>query len=252
MALALVLSVTSCATFKSSPKHAINVDALLEEMPSQSIEANNRFGDIIFDIGPGAITAICNKLVPAGTGDDTQARFALSGLAKYANRPHARSDRKVFANAIIDALNAQDNIKVQAFLIRQLQVAGKNETVDTLRSYLSDDALCSPATQALQAIGTRKASRAIHEGALSATSNSQRVTLLKALAELEYKEAQPLFEHYAAHSDRDVRFAALLGLATLAHPDSEATLKTATQSGSDYDKIEAQALYGLYTRNGDR
>ncbi len=39
------------------------------------------------------------------------------------------------------------------------------------------------------------------------------------------------------------RFTALLGLAQLGIPSSESILKAATQSGSDYDKIEAETLY---------
>ena len=249
LAGALILSVTSCATFNATPPSPINVDPLLKNLPAQSAQAHNAFCDAIFDQGYGAVEAICDKLVPDGSGDDTQARFALSGLAKYAHRPHARHDRKVFTKAIIISLEEASDTGVKSFLIRQLQVAGKNDAVETLSDYLTDDALCSPATQALQAIDTRKAIEAIHTGAYSATTNTQRINLIKALAEIEHAPAQPMFILFADHANHDVRFVALLGLANLSKSNSEAILKAATQSGSDYDKIEAKALYGLYTRN---
>ncbi len=244
---ALILSVTSCATFKSTPDPS-NINALVKDMPMQSTEAQYAFGEAVFAQGPEAITAICDKLVPLGTGNDTKARFALSGLAKHANRPHAGRDQKAFANTIIEALCNATDPEVKSFLIRQLQVAGKNESVETLSGYLSNETLSSPATQALQAIGTRKATDAIHAAVLTPTSDAQLITLMKALAELQHAPAQSVFEQHATHSNRDVRFTALLGLAKLARPESETTLKAATQSGTDYDKIKANALYGLYTR----
>jgi hypothetical protein len=247
MAGALVLSVTSCATFTPAPVVPVDVD--LSGMPAQSIEAQTAFGDAVFAQGPGAVNAICDQLVPLGTGDDTNARFALSGLAKHASRPGARGDQHVFAESVLLSLHEQSDTEVKSFLIRQLQFAGKNESVAPLSAYLADDELCSAAAQALQAIGTRKATYALHAAALSASSTTQRVTLLKALAEIEHHPAQPLFEKYAVDGDRDVRFAGLLGLAKLGIASSEDTLKAATQTGSDYDKIEATALYGLYTRN---
>lgn len=250
MAIALIITATNCATFKSTPTAPVTpIDVDLSGMPAQNIEAQAAFADAVFAQGPGAVTSICNLLVPLGTGDDTQARLALSGLAKHASRPGARSDQKTFSHVVIAALLKQQDTEVKSFLIRQLQFAGQNESVAPLSGYLANDALCSDATLALQAIGSRKATYAIHAAALSATSNSQRVTLLKALAEIEHHPAQPLFEKYASHSDRDVRFTALLGLAKLGIASSEATLKAATQTGSDYDKIEANALYDLYLRN---
>jgi len=247
-AAALVISVTSCATYKNTPVTPVNVDPLLTEMPAQSLEAHAAFGDTIFAQGPGAVVSICDKIIPLGTGDDTQARFALSGLAKHASRPGARNDQKIFTNTVIAALhNAQDN-EVKSFFIRQLQFAGHNESVAPLSGYLTNDELCGAAVQALQAIGTRKATYSLHAGALSAKSNTQRVSLLKALAVIEHHPAQPLFEKYANDTDRNVRFAALLGLAKLGVANSEATLKAATHSGSEYDKIEAKSLYDLYLR----
>ena len=247
MAVALVISVTSCATYKNTPVTPIAVD--LSGMPAQSIEDQASFGDVVFAQGPGAVASVCEKIVPLGTGDDTQARFALSGLAKHASRPGARNDQKVFANTIIAALHKAQDAEVKSFFIRQLQFAGHNESVAPLSGYLSNDELCSAAAQALQAIGTRKATYSLHAGALSAGSNTQRVTLLKALAEIEHHPAQPLFEKYSSDADRDVRFAALLGLAKLGVASSESTLKAATQTGSDYDKIEANSLYTLYLRS---
>ena len=102
---------------------------------------------------------------------------------------------------------------------------------------------------ALQAIGTRKAKRALHAGAMNTNSNAQRITLMNALAELKYANAHHVFKYNAKAEGRDVRFTALFGLAQLGMEGDEPILKAATQSGSNYDKIEAKSLYELYMRN---
>ena len=116
-------------------------------------------------------------LVPPGTGDDTQVRFAINGVAVYVSRSGAEAERVMYALALIASLElAQDN-EVKAFLIRQLQIAGREESIMPLSLFLLDERLCEPATQALLAIGTQGAEKVLLKS-FNKVSEANRPTII--------------------------------------------------------------------------
>ena len=96
-----------------------------------------------------------------GQGDDSKIRFALHGLSHYVSRPGAEEERASYAAALIRLMTAEKRPGAKAFLIRQLQLAGKDDAVEALGGCLRDAALVNPAAQALVAIGSPKAGSAL-------------------------------------------------------------------------------------------
>ena len=155
------------------------IEKLISRLPARDdFEREYLFGSII-RFGPDGIQQICQKLT---TEDDTLARFALNGLAIYVSRPNAEKERKLFAKGIGNALKGSPGYDVTAFLIRQLQFAGGDESVELLSDYLTDARLCEPATRALLSIGTAAAENKILI-ALPKVNGANRVTIIKALGE---------------------------------------------------------------------
>ena len=70
------------------------------------------------DLGAEGILAVCRMLVPPGTGDDTDARYALAALTSYVFQEGMERKRELYAKTLIKALDRQANKDVQAFLIR--------------------------------------------------------------------------------------------------------------------------------------
>src|SRR5690606_35921805 len=112
-------------------------------------------------LGPAAVAETCARVLPPGGGDDAQARFALNGLAVRVTRAGAEPERLVFVRALLESLAASRDRDVAAFLISQVQLAGRSEAVAPLAVYLKDEALAGPAVAALQAIGGREAAAAL-------------------------------------------------------------------------------------------
>ena len=65
------------------------------------------------------------------------------------------------ANAYLKALEMVNERETKAFIIRQLQMLGKDECIETLASYLNDESLSGPAARALAANGSEKAGQAL-------------------------------------------------------------------------------------------
>ncbi len=224
------------------------VEEVLARMPARSVERGEQVFAALVNLGPRNIRRICDRLVPPGTGDDTRERLALSGLAKYVTRPGAESERKMVSRVFVDALKSVENVEVISFLIRQLQLAGKDEAVTPLSRYLSDERLCGPAAQALVTIGTPGAGKAFLK-VLPEVSGSNRVTLIQALGQLRSKAAvKTLLEHTAA-DDPDTRQVALYALANIGDPAAAEVLAEAARTDSASKGVQAASPGGIHSDN---
>ena len=112
------------------------VEEILRKFPAQSSEEMNDLAFEFILLGPKGIAEVCHRLSPPGVENDTQVRFLLHGLVKYTTRMGAEKERKMYAEALIKSLEKIPNYEVKAFIIRQLQLVGKNESVKSLGKFL--------------------------------------------------------------------------------------------------------------------
>ena len=139
-------------------------------------------------VGPVGVETICRMLVKPGAGDNTKAEYALDALAVYVYRPGAEAERQMFVKAVAGQIDGADGKVVKAFLIKRLEVTGKEESVGAIAKYLSDERLCEPASQALQAIATDNARAALAK-ALAGAKGNNLVTIISALGNTRCKAA---------------------------------------------------------------
>lgn len=195
----------------------------------------------IVKLGPDAVKDIAQLLVPQGKGDDAKARFALNGLAFHVTRPGAEAERKVVAEALVDALDAANDAEVKAFLMSMLQLTGKDEAVPALAKFLGDADLCEPATRALERIGTAAADEALAKA--SPPPRARPSGRSSALGERRVKAAVGAILPHAASGDATVRRLALYALANIGDPAAEGVLAKAAQAGAGYERAHATFLY---------
>src|SRR5262245_57906659 len=103
--------------------------------------------------GKDNVVGLVDMLVEAGKGEDGKARYAMHALAVEVVRRKDAKQRQLFAEALGSSLGGERPKEVQAFVIRQLQVAGGAESLKTLGKLLVDSDLYESAAQALLAIG---------------------------------------------------------------------------------------------------
>lgn len=226
-----------------------NVADLVNKMPAQSPAELKDISSGFVAMGPDGVKAICAMLVPTGAGDDSKARFALSGVVNYVSRPQAEAERTMVSGALVEALELAQDKEVKAFLMTQIQVVAKDEAVKALSSYLSDETLCSPACQALEAVGTPKAVRAL-AAALPKSKGALRVSIMTSLATLRDTNDVPAFLKDVPSEEAALRHAALFALANggVAKAKVGKALEKAAQEGGAYEKAKAVSLHLLYAR----
>ncbi|NOY80729.1 MAG: DUF1080 domain-containing protein [Kiritimatiellaeota bacterium] len=188
--------------------------------------------------GEPAVRELAALIHPPGKGDDADARFALQGLVLYVMRSGSEADRLTVSRGLIEALAAEPDPAVAAFLIRRLQLVGRAEAVEPLARYLGDDRLCEPATQALIEIDD-DAARAALRNALRQAVGKRRVTLVRALGRLRDRRAATQVLPLVDHADRELRIAAWYALANSGEIAVAPVLEKASRSDNPYERSVA-------------
>ena len=236
-----------CALLCAAASMATTVEELVAKQPAATKAEGQRLAAEIVTLGPAAVKAICAKLKPPAQGGDVRERFALHGLALYVARPEAEAERAMLAGALTDALAAAKDREVKAFLVRQLQLCGRDEAVAPLAALLGSKDLYEPATQALLRIGTRRAVVALVE-ALPSARGKRRITLVRACGDARDKAAAPEILKDAASADRTMRLTALWALANIAEPQAESVLAKAATVQAPYERSQATTFTLLFAR----
>ncbi|MDQ1090398.1 family 16 glycoside hydrolase [Siphonobacter sp. SORGH_AS_1065] len=181
-------------------------------------------------------------------GDHSRAEYALWSYSAYVAKGNHPADRLRSSLAYQKALKASKDPEAQAFLITQLQLVGKDETVPTLATYLSDERLADPVARALVSINTPAAQKAI-ASALPASKGAAQLAVLEAAGKMRIQTAQPLFLKWAKSPDLNVRKLALYGLANLGFPSAQPLLLAqASKVHYEYDPSEATNAYLLWLK----
>ena len=220
---------------------------ILAQFPAQNAEDKDKLAAEIVRLGPPGILEISRMLLPPGEGEDSQVRYALNGVAVHVSRSGAEDERQMFALALIQALDSAQDSEVKAFLIQQLQLTAKSESVKPLSQFLEERRLCEPATQALLAIRTPEAEKALLKS-LGKVPDENRVTVIKALGELGSRAAVKRIIKYAESGDESLRRVALYALADIGDPRAEKVLDKVNVMASAYERMKAPSLYLLYAR----
>ena len=224
-----------------------SVSSLLDRLPSNTISEGQTIAAQLFDLGPEGIQEICNRLLSSGAGNDSAARYALHGLSLHALRPGAERERKIVEKADLRALDAATETEVKIFLMEQIQIVGKKESVEPLGKYLTDHRLCEPATRALLEIGDHKAIQQFM-AALPQVHGQNRITILTALGKLRAKKARDLIRQNAASSNPEIQQAAFYALANLGDPWIIDSLANSIRDAIGPQKANAASLYLLCAR----
>jgi HEAT repeat protein len=247
VAAAILASSVHAAGTGPPPDLKVKVGALLERFPAESPSDKDALAAELLGLGPKAVLEVSARVLPPGAGDDAKARFALNALAVHVIRPGAEGERRQFVGALLEALRIAPEPEVKAFLISQVQIAGKEEAVRPLARYLRDGRLAEPAVQALLAIRGHAAARALLK-ALAPAPASIRPTLIKALGELRSLEAVKKLLPYAESQDANTRMTALFALADMGDPLAGPVLERSRVAASPFERSQAPFLYLRFAR----
>ncbi|MDD8026930.1 MAG: DUF1080 domain-containing protein [Acidobacteriota bacterium] len=221
---------------------ASRVSAVLAMFPSTSGPARDKAAAEFLALGEPGLLDACGRLSAAGVEDDSLVRYALHGAAVYAARSGAEAERQALSAVLVKALAAHPAVEAKAFLLGQLQLAGRDEAVPAIAACLADPSLADPAARALATIGGVAAEKALLE-ALAAASGEARLSAVQALGFMKSRAAAPALLARLAAADSVLRPAILTALAEIGDPAAQPALGTISLAVSSRDRLAAASLY---------
>jgi len=222
---------------------------ILAQFPAQNTEHANRLMREIVDLGPDGIAKFCDLIIPPGTGDDTQARYAVASLAQYAGAPGQKKNRELVESALLTALEKTSEKEVKTFFIRRLAYCGQSATIASLGKYLDTPDLYSPSLATLTSIGTDDAGRTVFDHIKNKTGK-QQAEFIKALGALNFQPAEPYLISLADRVSGESKARVYASLSRLGGKASEKTFKTAAQKAAfSSDEAGIMISYLQYAGN---
>ena len=220
---------------------------LLAVQPAQSEQELNANMEAVASLGADGLLQLTLMLSEPGEGDNTQLEFALGGFSRYAANANREDLKNLGQEVFCKALSEMEAWENKAFLMRQFEFVGTNESVACLEAYLNDEHLAAPSAKALVRINTQKSNQALLQGLRKATDNNKNF-LVNSLGETAYGPAETEIRSLAKSADPQLRKLALHSLAKIADPASVETLYEAAKNNEfGFGNDNATASYLFFT-----
>ena len=218
---------------------------VLAQMPVQQQAEYNKMMNDLTSAGEEAVSMLIDMINAPGKGSNSKVDYALSGLTHYVIAAGNEDSRLAIANAYLKALDKVSERETKAFIIRQLQLMGKDECIDALTSYLNDENLSGPAARALASIGSENSAKALSASLLrrSGTPKTQKDIIL-AIADIQAQGTEEALRAMLGSGDENMQKEVLYALSRVG---SKASLKdladAAAKAGYTMEKTGANEAY---------
>jgi HEAT repeat protein len=190
---------------------------LLARFPASDLALNNKLMEDMLSFGNAGIRSICDQIVPAGTVDDTRARFAIESLSRYLSKGDREKERALWEkNCITYATGSSDN-GVADFFMKQLQLIGKDESAQAVKTFLNSKDLCGPAIGVITAVGGKTAETIMAES-LKNKDLKCPAAVMNALASMNSQLAVNEYIIWASGTDLNAKASAYNALALSGSP----------------------------------
>lgn len=218
---------------------------VLAQMPAQKQAEYNQLIKDLATTGEEGVLTLVKRINAPGKGSNAHVDYALSGLSHYVMAKGEESSRAVVAKAYIKALEQVSERETKAFIIRQLQIVGQDESVDALAGYLNDPELSGPAARALAAIGTSNAENALVAGLIVRMgTNETKRNIIMAIADERVEKAEPALKALLGSEDQNTRKDVLYALSRVGTASSLNDLaQAAEQAGFTMENTGANEAY---------
>ncbi len=218
---------------------------ILARFPAENSQETHQLSQQIIDLGTEGIADFCDLIIPPGTGDDTQARYAVTSLAKWPGS----AEKALIEESLIQALDNASDSEVKAFFLRQLAYCGQASTVQAAANYLDDEALATPAIATLTSIGTNEAAESILRAAKT-NSDKPQIELIKALGVLNYQPAESYLLSLTESASGETLKQAYTALARIGgEASAKIFIAAAKRVSFEADETETMISYLNYAKN---
>ena len=246
--LILSLGLTQAQVNRTLETTVVDV---LAQLPTEDLQHSDRLMREVIALGETGILEFTSRLVPAGEGNDIQARYLVHSLAVYAGREVTPEERHLVESAYQKAIAGESQPEVKKFLLERLTFVATDRSVGFVSDYLGDPEYYQSALSVLESIGTETAASAVFKE-LSTAEGEKRYAIVESLGWFRYLPANESLIAISDTPDWTSDKYVLWALSEIASEDSYKTLVKAASTGKyrmdTKEGVSALANYGLRLR----
>lgn len=190
---------------------------LLAQLPAGDNSHTDKLMSDLLELGEEGLKMVCDQIIPAGTGDDTRARFAVESLSRFLSRRGKDAEKASWEKTCISYISGQQKNDVKDFFMKQLQLVGSDASVEAVKLMLNDRDLCAPALGVIESVGGSLAEK-ILAISLSNRDLPCAASVMNILANMESGMAVDEYIAWASDVNPDIRSSALNALARSGSP----------------------------------
>jgi len=212
---------------------------ILAQMPAKDLVQRDKVVQNMIALGDQGIAEFTKLIVAPGTGDDTNARYALNALALVLGDGNNEAERKMVSLAFVKALDQAKDPSVKSFFLYHLKFFAKDEAVESVSKYLPDPQLVEFAAAALVNMKNHPAMHALKIALPGLTGKSQEV-VVKGLGDYGAFCADSSIRSLATTTNPNLKKMVLYALSQIGAKESaEVMVNAAKQVGFAYEPTEA-------------
>lgn len=244
----LLTLVSARISAQISASDKVVADSILRAMPEADNGAVVASMTRLSSLGEEAMGYICSLIIPAGSGDDTAARYAVSSMTSFLSGYGDPDLMSLWERVCLRFTVEATDREVRSFFIRQLGICGSDMTVSAMSPFLNDSLVCSDVVMTLQSIGSDSALSLLAE-ALSSDSCRCPSQIMGALAFAGYRSGLESYRKWFDRGDAGCRRAALNAIAVTGDKEAEAILTgAAAEAGFSPEATGAVASLLRYAK----
>ena len=201
---------------------------LLARLPAEDLQLTDKLMADMLSLGDAGLKQICDKVIPAGTGDDTPQRYAIETMSRFLSQNGKNTERLMWEGLCISYVNSNSDTGVKDFFMKQLQLIGGAKSSGAMKSYLTDKVLCEPAVAVIWN-ADKKASEAIFAEALKNKEIQCASAIMNHLAESGSDIAVNEYISWSSNEDISIKASAYNALAMSERPLANEVLSDAAK-----------------------
>ena len=222
---------------------------LLARLPASNQNLTATLMEEMYSLGDEGMALICQQVIPAGTGDDTKARYAISSLTSHLSADKDDARKIVWEQQCIRFMKASGDREVKAFFMKQLNLIGSDAAAVTMADYVRDTVICDDAVMVLKSSGSEVSQKVLSD-AVSSDTCPCAAQILVALADLKNDNAIQSYLKWYGKGNRAEQTAALYALAGTGDPLALPVLMHAAEAaGFKWEPTGAVQALLLYSKN---
>lgn len=189
------------------------------------------------------VAQLLSKLRAPGS-DNSTIEYATNSYALYVMQPGKEAAREKYVQGLLlslDRLNDRDN---KGYVLELLKFCAKNEAIEKVSSFLTDEYLAEKAARVLSAIHTNESAAALNKALAGNVTEKTATAIIGALGEVRHTDAEDrileLLKNYNSDNFQYNAYAALSKLGTAKSYD--VLYSKAKASNLEFERTNSAAL----------